>query len=53
MKARLRIFSLVMKRIDGRDNKNIESNEKWHGKEILFSISEWGDIGGEGDLEKR
>ena len=53
MKARLRIFSLVMKRIDGRNIKNIKSNEKWHGKEILFSISEGGDIGGERDIKKK
>ena len=53
MKARLRIFSLVMKRIDGRNIKNIKSNEKWHGKEILFSISEGGDIGGERDIKEK
>ena len=53
MKARLRIFSLVMKRIDGRNIKNIKSNEKWHGKEILISISEGGDIGGERDIKKK
>ena len=53
MMARLRSFSLVMERIDGRDNNNSESNEKNDFKEILFSTSKWGDIGGEGDIKKK
>ena len=53
MKARLRIFSLVMERIDGRDKKNIESNKKKVVVRRFYSrYSERGDIVGERNMRK-
>ena len=35
------------------ETARILKEKKGGGKEILFSISEWGDIGGERNIEKR